>query len=1792
MTKKVTTKDLVVKDADFVAGNYAVKSGTYDCLDIWTNNYTLATQQLVNRDLVLTLTNGNTITLLDYVTAQGTSSSSYKYVKDANFAVTKGEVKVLGEDVAITNKHLIDEFYANGGTTVTGTVTNDTINVSGYVAKDGKTGLTVNALAGNDTITGTAYNDKINATAGNNVITEVTGDNVIVTGAGNDTVTLGTGNDTVTLGTGANVINIDAAEIMGNDVINLTKTEGLIVNVTNDLAGQIQSIEKVGSDVKVTLLNQKWDYTEVNTNHAGTLYDAEGNVVAAKNYYTLVSAGEAGLNSGAAYTGSVEAGFEYAAAVTNLYKASVNTASESTIGTLGYVNGAEGVITTVPAATSAFTLAETEVTVNTAAAYTKAGGVYTKQTEAVALYKDANHTVVEDRKISELNAATDHLYDANGNEIEAANWEDYARYTLVETDKSGATVTEIGAAQLYAKDANDNYTAIDTPSIRYAIAGGTAVYTGTVTDLAGAKLYTKSGDDFTLAQTPEARYTVTPTTYGNNAVETVSAMKADNNKYYTLAGGVYTSIDKSTLATYNTRAKGLAETTSTITFKNLGNTDVTGAAIAVNFDNNADITDLRTTHAFVAENLGDTNKLYSFTGTYLKDQVTADATEKALNINAGDGANEINTVAATGKNTVNGGKDNDSLTGGSGDETIKLGAGTNTVNYDLSTLTTMGNNVINLTKNEQLVLNIKEGVAGQIVYNYAGNDLQIKAKVASGKEYSYEFEKVVTADSNEVKTYHQEATTFGDAVAVSYKRVVDDGTNPAKVYEYTKEGSKFYWVQTGTQATSGAETTKYYRLDAKNTVMDASSLIGEFKPDKARADLGKDTYLKTVTDKSYTGGGWNTTHSTVTEAVSVKGTDSATYTLVTTYSGFDAQKVTQPVPSTTDFENPTDPVVKTVKTVYQFDKSAGSGFDVDANWKNPVVTITDHVTAGTVYNEYKVNIADAEDVIAVAGKQGVAVGILDAYNIANDVTAKTLTGEYGDGGVLTIKNAKSQDLSTLITLNKGTDLATQVNLSELHNVVQLSNQSTSFTGTYVIDEVTVAAGTTKNLSINTGAGNDIITGGQGDDTLNPGAGENTVNYDLNGAKFGNDKITVTKDSTVNLAITNITNANQIKYSKINNDLKVTAYGMTETSTYYEYNKTVSTAVATTKAGYKYHTAFTGPTTIAYTKTEVDENYTKVGGDGANKDKYLKVSRLYEYTKVGDNYEWKLAEEQPDDSYENDPVDGECTYYRKVDAAAPVEYVWNDPDDMCVNKVTKTVTEYKWNDDADEFQATGVVETTIVDAAGVDGDTYKLIETDNAGTFNYRKVVKDNATADEAGVDSVAGTTVYVKQDKTLKATGDAADEANWDVTHTATEFDNEAAATTYLTKTYQKVGDGEFAVTATSTVAPDAYDAHRASTNTIDAAAVSTDALGTITITNGSTIDATIQVNGASIFTKDFAIESATGGVLTGTTGVDNFVVTGGSSATFNTLAGADVIDTDAKKNIFNHTAGTDNITSTGNDDTIALSAGNELTVASKVSKAGSIYSFDVDGDDTVDVSYTNAAVEKLTIDNKGTKHNVEVITANVDEDAAAKQTNNTVGLVAGDAAVSYIDGKGNDLVFGNNQANKYYYANGGTDIYKGGTGNDIYNVEVSTWSNAKNRLVIADASGTDVLNLSTITKDKLAFYFDVDKNGNNFETVTNGSKDLAICDKSVVKDLGESHVLVKNYNGTGAIDKVTVSGGSETGINMATTIGAITTAVQGWLNNHNFDSTIDVMENGNKYDQASLLACFNNAAITENPAV
>ncbi|AWB67263.1 hypothetical protein C2869_12795 [Saccharobesus litoralis] len=161
--------------------------------------------------------------------------------------------KLTNTDTQLTIKAL------NGNDTITGSNADDVIEVSGGVNNIntlqgadqislGDSHNTLTAKDGNDIITGANGNNNITLGDGQHTITLGNGNNTIVVGNGNNTITTGNGADTITLGQGNNTLNLGH----GNNT--LTAQDGSLTvesgngNDTFNLANGDKNITISGGD--------------------------------------------------------------------------------------------------------------------------------------------------------------------------------------------------------------------------------------------------------------------------------------------------------------------------------------------------------------------------------------------------------------------------------------------------------------------------------------------------------------------------------------------------------------------------------------------------------------------------------------------------------------------------------------------------------------------------------------------------------------------------------------------------------------------------------------------------------------------------------------------------------------------------------------------------------------------------------------------------------------------------------------------------------------------------------------------------------------------------------------------------------------------------------------------------------------------------------------------------------------------------------------------------------------------------------------------------------------------------------------------------------------------------------------------------------------------------------------------------------------------------------------------------------------------------------------------------------
>jgi len=153
-------------------------------------------------------------------------------------------------------------------------------------------------------------------------------------------------------------------------------------------------------------------------------------------------------------------------------------------------------------------------------------------------------------------------------------------------------------------------------------------------------------------------------------------------------------------------------------------------------------------------------------------------------------------------------------------------------------------------------------------------------------------------------------------------------------------------------------------------------------------------------------------------------------------------------------------------------------------------------------------------------------------------------------GTLTLKNYYTKDTGAVVNIN-GHDLSKEALLGEINssNYFEIEGKkiNAKYTGTALADEIN-ASGLTKatgknnkGVTINSSYGKDIITGSNFSDTINTGAGDDTINGSTgadsitggvghnilkytNVAQIEGDKVTLTKNETLDIDISSITGA--------------------------------------------------------------------------------------------------------------------------------------------------------------------------------------------------------------------------------------------------------------------------------------------------------------------------------------------------------------------------------------------------------------------------------------------------------------------------------------------------------------------------------------------------------------------------------------------------------------------------------------------------------------------------------------------
>ncbi len=233
-------------------GNNYIHFGAYDGSDVVEASYgvdTLVFDDVVsindiqavmsNDDLVITTTNGNTITLPDFV-----SYHSVEYVQIGNSIYEIADI-LPSEPPEPTDDPEPPE--PADTITINGTDDNDTItrNDSKHYKIFGLSGKdSISSGSGNDTIYGGPGNDTISAGTGNNYIHFNNND-------GNDTVDSGNGTDTLVFDQQFDIDDLNAV-LSGNDLI-VTTNNGNNITLANYKNGHSVQYVQVGDEDPVSI---------------------------------------------------------------------------------------------------------------------------------------------------------------------------------------------------------------------------------------------------------------------------------------------------------------------------------------------------------------------------------------------------------------------------------------------------------------------------------------------------------------------------------------------------------------------------------------------------------------------------------------------------------------------------------------------------------------------------------------------------------------------------------------------------------------------------------------------------------------------------------------------------------------------------------------------------------------------------------------------------------------------------------------------------------------------------------------------------------------------------------------------------------------------------------------------------------------------------------------------------------------------------------------------------------------------------------------------------------------------------------------------------------------------------------------------------------------------------------------------------------------------------------------------------------------------------------------------------
>ena len=201
--------------------------------------------------------------------------------------------------------------------------------------------------------------------------------------------------------------------------------------------------------------------------------------------------------------------------------------------------------------------------------------------------------------------------------------------------------------------------------------------------------------------------------------------------------------------------------------------------------------------------------------------------------------------------------------------------------------------------------------------------------------------------------------------------------------------------------------------------------------------------------------------------------------------------------------------------------------------------------------------ASAKDTLNFApnGLQGFKFDDLEFTRKGNDLTITSKTVDSLEVTLVNHFTSKSK-ADKLFALDKeGQKQEYKISDAQIFDAV---NAKGSYKGTSyneVVDASAYENKKGKGVTINTGAGNDVITGSQYSDKLTGGTGDNVINIDVTKA-FGDDVVYLTKGENLELNF----NLNNALADKLYGHYAITTNGKDVTYTFYESNNQPETKI--------------------------------------------------------------------------------------------------------------------------------------------------------------------------------------------------------------------------------------------------------------------------------------------------------------------------------------------------------------------------------------------------------------------------------------------------------------------------------------------------------------------------------------------------------------------------------------------------------------------------------------------------------